>query len=459
MVFSSILFIFRFLPLSLALYYITPNRFKNFILFILSLSFYFWGEAKYFVVIIASIVVDYTIGILIEKYRINKLRTKVFLGISIFFNLGILVFFKYSNFFIDNINYIFSSDISNLNLSLPLGISFYTFQTMSYSIDVYRQKIKAERNIINFAAFVVLFPQLIAGPIVKYKDIKDELKVKNLSFSKIEKGIRLFILGLSRKVLIANNVGLLWEDIKSIGYENISTSLAWLGILAFTIQIYFDFSGYSLMARALGAMFGFTFPKNFDYPFISRSVSEFWRRWHKTLGDFFKEYVYIPMGGDRKGVLRLFLNLFIVWFLTGFWHGASYNFILWGLYFFILISIEKIVLNKLLDRNKLLSHIYLIIAILISFVFFGISDFKMIKIYLFKLFYIQGGVSSIYYLSNYFMIIVISILFSTPYVNNIYNKYIKNKSYLDIFILMILFIVSIAYLVDLSYNPFLYFRF
>ena len=388
MVFSSILFIFRFLPLSLALYYITPNRFKNFILFILSLSFYFWGEAKYFVVIIASIVVDYTIGILIEKYRINKLRTKVFLGISIFFNLGILVFFKYSNFFIDNINYIFSSDISNLNLSLPLGISFYTFQTMSYSIDVYRQKIKAERNIINFAAFVVLFPQLIAGPIVKYKDIKDELKVKNLSFSKIEKGIRLFILGLSRKVLIANNVGLLWEDIKSIGYENISTSLAWLGILAFTIQIYFDFSGYSLMARALGAMFGFTFPKNFDYPFISRSVSEFWRRWHKTLGDFFKEYVYIPMGGDRKGVLRLFLNLFIVWFLTGFWHGASYNFILWGLYFFILISIEKIVLNKLLDRNKLLSHIYLIIAILISFVFFGISDFKMIKIYLFKLFYI-----------------------------------------------------------------------
>ncbi|MGL5576711.1 MAG: MBOAT family O-acyltransferase, partial [Sarcina sp.] len=340
MIFSSILFIFRFLPVALILYYLAPFKYKNLVILILSLFFYSWGEPKYFGIMIASIIVDYTVGRGIEKYYDNKFNKKIFLGISIIFNLGMLIFFKYSNFFIDNINLLLNTSFNNLDLTLPLGISFYTFQTMTYSIDVYRGKVKAEKNIINFGAYVALFPQLIAGPIVKYTDIAVELKERIINMDKLYIGIKLFILGLARKVLIANNIGLLWNEIQAIGFENIGMGMAWLGAIAFTIQIYFDFSGYSLMARGLGAMLGFTFPENFNYPLISKSVSEFWRRWHITLGNFFREYVYIPMGGNRVNKSRLTLNLLVVWALTGFWHGAEYNFVLWGIYFFIILLLE-----------------------------------------------------------------------------------------------------------------------
>ena len=354
MVFSSILFIFRFLPVAMLLYYIVPFKYKNFVILLLSLFFYSWGEPKYFGIMVASILVDYFVGRGIEKYK-EKIKLKqIFLMISICFNLGMLIFFKYSDFFIENINMIFKLDIGLLNLTLPLGISFYTFQTMTYSIDVYRGKVKAEKNIVNFGAYVALFPQLIAGPIVKYTDVAKDLVSRSINFEKISVGIRLFILGLARKVLIANNIGLLWNEIQGLDISRLNSGVAILGAIAFTIQIYFDFSGYSLMARGLGLMLGFEFPENFNYPFVARSVSEFWRRWHITLGSFFREYVYIPLGGNKVSKKRFVLNLLVVWALTGFWHGAEYNFILWGLYFFVLIIIEKFFIGKFLQRNKII---------------------------------------------------------------------------------------------------------
>ena len=299
MVFSSILFIFRFLPIALGIYYLTPKKYKNFSLLILSLIFYSWGEAKYFLIMISSIVVDYFVSRGIERYRERKNIKISLLCISVCFNLGMLFFFKYFNFFIDNINSILGLALNHVKITLPLGISFYTFQTMSYTIDVFRGKVKAEKNIISFGAFVCLFPQLIAGPIVKYTDINKELEDRKMDINQIEEGIELFILGLGRKVLIANNIGMLWTEIEGIGFSNISSVLAWLGVLAFAFQIYFDFSGYSLMAIGLGKMLGFNFPQNFNNPYISRSITEFWRRWHMTLGSWFREYVYIPLGGNR----------------------------------------------------------------------------------------------------------------------------------------------------------------
>ncbi len=330
MVFSSILFIFRFLPIAMILYFLTPNKFKNLTLLIISLIFYSWGEPKYFLIMLASIFVDYFVSRGIDKNKNNKKRRIILLFISIIFNLGMLFFFKYFNFFIENINNIFGLSLKYVKITLPLGISFYTFQTMSYTIDVFLGKVKAEKNIINFGAFVCLFPQLIAGPIVKYTDINIELKERKVDIKQIQDGIELFILGLGSKVLIANNIGAFWTEIEGKGFSNIGSIIAWLSVLSFALQIYFDFSGYSLMAIGLGKMLGFNFPKNFNYPYISKNISEFWRRWHITLGAWFKEYVYIPLGGNRVGKLRLYVNLFIVWFLTGIWHGASYNFILWG---------------------------------------------------------------------------------------------------------------------------------
>ena len=333
MVFSSILFIFRFLPIAMGIYFLTPKKLKNLSLLILSLIFYSWGEPIYFLLMIASIFVDYFISINIEKNNKNKKIKILLLAISIIFNVGILFFFKYINFFIENINNYFNMSLNNVKITLPLGISFYTFQTMSYTIDVFLGKVKAEKNIINFGAFVCLFPQLIAGPIVKYIDISKELKNRDINLDEIQEGIRLFILGLGSKILIANNIGSLWNEVETMGFNNISTILAWMGIIAFSLQIYFDFNGYSLMAIGLGKILGFNFPNNFNYPYESRSITEFWRRWHITLGQWFKQYVYIPLGGNRLGRARTYFNLFIVWFLTGLWHGASYNFILWGLYF------------------------------------------------------------------------------------------------------------------------------
>ena len=458
MVFSSILFIFRFLPIAIILYFLTPNKFKNLTLLFLSLIFYSWGEPKYFLIMIASIFVDYLVSRGIEKNRNNKRICIMLLSISIVFNLGMLFFFKYFNFFIENVNNILGLSLKYVNITLPLGISFYTFQTMSYTVDVFLGKVKAEKNIINFGAFVCLFPQLIAGPIVKYTDINNELKHRKIDAGQIQEGIELFILGLGSKVLIANNIGALWYEIEAKGFSEIGTIMAWISILAFAFQIYFDFSGYSLMAIGLGKMLGFNFPRNFNYPYISKSITEFWRRWHITLGAWFKEYVYIPLGGNRVGRVRLYINLFIVWFLTGFWHGASYNFILWGLYFFILISIEKAILLRFLAKHKIISHIYSMFFILIGWAIFAVVDLYQLKILFKEMFSISKNSQWIYYVRNYGITFIVAAVFSTPIVKNIYNKVIKNDV-LNTFILMVIFLLSIAYLVDATYNPFLYFRF
>lgn len=458
MVFSSILFIFRFLPIAMILYFLTPNKYKNLTLLLISLIFYSWGEPKYFLIMVASIFVDYFISRGIEKSRNNKKVSIALLSISIVFNLGMLFFFKYFNFFLENVNNILELSLKYVKITLPLGISFYTFQTMSYTIDVFLGKVKAEKNIINFGAFVCLFPQLIAGPIVKYTDINVELKHRKIDMKQIQDGIELFILGLGSKVLIANNIGAFWSEIEGKGFAGVGTVIAWISVLAFAFQIYFDFSGYSLMAIGLGKILGFNFPRNFNYPYISKSITEFWRRWHITLGSWFKEYVYIPLGGNRVGRLRLYINLFIVWFLTGFWHGASYNFILWGLYFFILISIEKAVLLKFLEKHKIISHIYSIFFILLGWAIFAVVDLGQLKILLKEMFSISKNNQWMYYVRNYGITFIIATVLSTPIVKNIYNKVIKSDI-LNTFILMIIFLLCIAYLVDATYNPFLYFRF
>lgn len=456
MVFSSLIFIFRFLPIFLMAYFFVPNKYKNLSLLIFSLIFYTFGEPKYFPLMIASIMVDYIISIKIENNFVNRRKCKFLLIFSIIFNIGMLFFFKYCNFFIENINLVFNTSINTIKVALPLGISFYTFQTLSYTIDVYRGKFKAERNIIDFGAFVSLFPQLIAGPIVKYSDINKEIKVRSISFGNLEEGLEEFIIGLSKKVLIANNIGMLWNEISNKNIASISMPLAWLAILAFAFQIYFDFSGYSSMAIGLGKILGFNFPINFNFPYISRSISEFWRRWHITLGSWLKEYIYIPLGGNRVSNRRLFLNLLLLWFLTGFWHGAEYNFILWGMYFFIFIYIEKLFLSKILDKHIIFSHIYTVFVLLIGWCIFAITDLNTLKLYLAKLFTFDLSLDYIFYLRNYLIIFIICIVSSTPLIEKIYSKVSNNIRTVIIFIL---FLLSIAYLVDSSYNPFLYFRF
>ena len=369
-----------------------------------------------------------------------------------------LFVFKYYNFITVNVNNIFKSNIPLSSMTLPLGISFYTFQTLSYTIDVYKGRIRPEKNIINFAAFVTMFPQLIAGPIVKYTDIREKLISRKHNWSLVEEGVEDFIIGLGKKVLLANNFGMLWEEAQSIGFANISTPMAWLSLLAFSLQIYYDFSGYSTMAIGLGKMLGFVFPKNFNYPYISKSISEFWRRWHITLGSWFKEYIYIPLGGNRKGKKRTFLNLLIVWFLTGLWHGAEFNFILWGLYFFLLISLEKLILDKYLNNYKFFAHIYTIFMLLMGWAIFAITDLNLLKVFLKQLFACKYNTELIYYLQNYLIIIVIGVVCSTPVVSSIWNR-LKINKYVSTLILISIFILSVAYLVDSSYNPFLYFRF
>ena len=454
MIFSSNLFIFQFLPIIFLLLLITPKKYQNLILFIGSLIFYAWGEVRYIFIMFASVLVDFVCSNQIEKNRLTH-KTRIYLWISVFFNLGMLFAFKYSNFFINNLNALFDLSIRNVNLTLPLGISFYTFQTMSYTIDVYRNKVKADSNIIDFGAYVCLFPQLIAGPIVRYSDIAIELKSRVLNFENMEKGIRIFLLGLSSKVLLANNIGMLWDEI--ILLPNPSTITLWLGLIAFGFQIYFDFSGYSLMAIGLGRMLGFHFPDNFNYPYISQSMTEFWNRWHITLGSWFKEYVYIPLGGNRKGPLRLAINLFIVWFLTGFWHGAEYNFILWGLYFYVLLLAEKFLLLPFLRKHPILSRLYFIPLILLGWAIFAISDLSLLAQYLTTLFSLTSGYEWIYYLQNYGVILLFCFVFATPVGKWVINKI--NSTLIQDGLLYLSFIIAVAYLVDSSYNPFLYFRF
>ena len=456
MVFSSLVFIFRFLPAFILVYFFTPTKYKNFTLLIFSLLFYSLGEPIYFPIMIASILVDYCVGIAIENNFNNRPKCRFLLTISIVTNMGMLFFFKYSNFFIDNINLILSTSFKNLNIALPLGISFYTFQTLSYSIDIFRGKASAERNIIDFGAFVSSFPQLIAGPIVKYTDINKEIKKRKISFDNFEIGLEKFVIGLGEKVLLANNIGMLWNDIYTKNINEISMPLAWLGILSFSFQIYFDFAGYSSMAIGLGKIIGFDFPINFNFPYISKSISEFWRRWHITLGSWLKEYIYIPLGGNRVSKKRLFLNLLILWFLTGFWHGAEYTFILWGLYFFLLIYIEKRFLYIFIDKSIVFAHIYTIFFLLIGWAIFAIDNLRLLSSYLKRMFSFNLTLDFVYYINNYFIVLIICFLCSTPLILNIYMKIGKPIKSL---IVIIIFILSISYLVDSTYNPFLYFRF
>lgn len=468
MIFSSVLFMSIFLPITLGIYFIAPRKWRNLVLFIASLVFYAWGEPVYVVLMLFSTVVDYTHGILLEKYDSNDTIRKILVISSACINLGLLGFFKYSDFLITNLNSIFNWQISPLHLALPIGISFYTFQTMSYTIDVYRRKVPVQKNIISFGCYVAMFPQLIAGPIVRYIDIVEELNHRKESWEQFTQGVYLFLWGLGKKVLLANAIGSLWDTILAyyVGGSSMSVAMYWLGIIAFAFQLYFDFSGYSDMAIGLGHMFGFKFPKNFNYPYISLSVSEFWRRWHITLGTWFKEYVYIPLGGNRVSKLKWVRNVAIVWFLTGLWHGANWNFIAWGLYFGVLLGLEKIVLNQYLVKlPKFIRWIYTIVIVLISWCLFAIEDLPLALSYIGGLFGrgTLGMIDSytLYLLSNYGWLLLVLAIASLPVFPYLRKKYGDSKLLCVARVVLgcSILVVSMAYLVDAGYNPFLYFRF
>ena len=471
MIFSTPIFIFVFLPCILAVYYISPRKLKNTSLFLASLVFYAWGEPVYVSIMLFSTVFDFVNGLFIEKFKFQKKYTlsKLVLIISIVGNLSILFFFKYSDFVINNINQLFSLNINNLDLTLPIGISFYTFQTMSYTIDVYRGQVKAQKNIIDFGTFVSLFPQLVAGPIVRYKTIAEQLKTREHSIDKFSQGVKRFIVGLGKKVLLANNIGMIWQQISTSNIDNLPIASAWLGAICFSMQIYFDFSGYSDMAIGLGKMLGFDFLENFNLPYISKSITEFWRRWHISLGTWFKEYVYIPLGGNKHGTRKLIRNMFIVWALTGFWHGANWNFVFWGLYFGIILIIEKLFLLELLNKlPNFIKHVYTLFLVVISWMIFAIEDTATLGKYLKTMFGFNNtsmiNNETIYlFLTNMFLLIIciIAITSLPNYINSKLQKLecIELLNHCRNVIYIIIFIVSITFLISASYNPFLYFRF
>ena len=459
MVFSSILFLFRFFPIAMLVYYIAPRRYKNLVLLVESLVFYSWGEVRYFPIMIASILVDFIASNGIERHRQSKGACRAFLTLSVVFNLGMLGFFKYTNFLLLNLGAVTGLSFPPLSLTLPLGISFYTFQTMSYTIDVYRGRARVQRNFATFAAFVCLFPQLIAGPIVRYTDVNRELKSRVITLDGVQEGIDIFIRGLGRKVLIANNIGALWTEVSAMNFEVISTPLAWLGILAYTFQIYFDFSGYSQMAIGLGRMLGFRFPQNFDDPYIAKSVTEFWRRWHMTLGSWFREYLYIPLGGNRCSFPRQVFNLFVVWAATGLWHGASWNFVLWGLYFFVFLVLEKAFLRPRLEKTRVLGHLYLLFLVVVSWAIFAITDFAALGRFLAAMFSFRPGTEWLYYLRNYGVTFLLAGFLSTPLLARWEARWGERGRMAKNLVLGVVLIASIAYLEDATYNPFLYFRF
>lgn len=475
MIFSSLLFLFRFLPIVLILYYAVPFKYRNCILFISSLIFYSWGEPVYIVLMLFSTVFDFYNGKHVYKLKTegNLKKAKIFIIFSVIVNLSLLGFFKYCDFFMGSLNNIFGLDVEFLNIALPVGISFYIFQTMSYCLDIYLNDEKPQKKIIAFGTYVALFPQLIAGPIVRYKDISAELVKRNENFDDFAYGITRFVAGLGKKVLLANNIGMIWDSYKVMEGSQISVFGAWLGITCFAFQIYFDFSGYSDMAIGLGKMFGFTFPENFNYPYISRSLTEFWRRWHISLGTWFREYVYIPLGGNRCKVTRNIFNIFLVWFLTGFWHGASYNFIIWGMYFGIILIFEKMFLLKILKKIKpIFSNIYAITLILTGWVMFEFTDMQSLIHYLKVMWGLSGNslidADTLFILKENAVLFIILIIGVTPLpiklVTFVKEKYLMGKGVIIAFAAsniynLAIMTVSLFYLVDASYNPFLYFRF
>ncbi len=467
MLFSSIPFLYVFLPLVVLCYFLVPKCLKNTVLLLFSLFFYAWGEPRYVIIMLISVTCGYVLGILIEKFRSNKKLSKLFVILSAVISLGFLAYFKYANFFIKNFSVLTGISVTALKVVLPIGISFYTFQLLSYTIDVYRGNVPAQKNFITLSAYIALFPQLIAGPIVRYSDVAEQLESRTHTFEKASHGIRRFIIGLSKKVLIANALGELCDAFKLSSDQ--SVVFWWLYAVALSLHIYFDFSGYSDMAIGLGKIFGFDFLQNFNYPFISKTISEFWRRWHMSLSYWFRDYVYIPLGGNRVSRPRYIFNVFVVWFLTGFWHGAEWNFIIWGVYFGIFLVVEKFFLLKVLDKIKFVRHFYVLFFIAISFVIFDneglVVPFKAVG-HLFG----AGDLPLVsrefwYYLRSYAPTLIIAAIGSTPVVRDTLNRISEKKlpkqllNLVEIPVLVILVLTVTAYLVDGSFNPFLYFRF
>ena len=468
MVFSDSVFICVFLPIVLAGYYICPKRLRNSFLLLVSLVFYAWGEPKYVFLMMFSIAINYAFGLLLDRNRKNVRLSKALLALSVVIDIGLLCVFKYTDFVITNLNRAFNADIGLVNLALPIGISFYTFQAMSYTIDVYRDDVKVQRNILDFGMYITMFPQLIAGPIVRYSDVEAQLKERSVSAEDFASGICRFVVGLGKKVLLANQIGALWDQIYALGGET-SVLMAWLGAIAYTFQIYFDFSGYSDMAIGLGRIFGFKFPENFRYPYESKSITEFWRRWHITLSTWFKEYLYIPLGGNRKGMARQILNLFIVWALTGFWHGAGWNFVMWGLYYFLFLVLEKLFMLKVLDKlPAFVRHIYALFIIVIGWVIFACDDTSVLLPYLGSMFGANGltGGLDLYLLTTRAALLVILCIASTQLPKRL-AAFVGRKLCLgeeSAFCIkaaatILLLALCMMFLVVDSYNPFLYFRF
>ena len=467
MVFSTPIFLFYFLALTLLVYYVVPRKGRNVVLLISSLFFYYWGEREYVAIMFLSTAIDYTHGMLVErcKKKGNNKGARMAVASSIIFNLALLLFFKYWDFLAGSLQAMGLTFMPVLNIHLPIGISFYTFQTMSYTIDVYRGDTRAQRNIINFSTFVTLFPQLIAGPIIKYKDLGDQINERTTSTEKFASGVQIFMVGMAKKVLVANNVGMLWEAYKAMSAGELTVLGAWLGVIAFTFQIYFDFSGYSDMAIGLGRMLGFEFLPNFNYPYISKSITEFWRRWHISLSTWFREYLYIPLGGNRCSKPRWMFNLLVVWAATGIWHGASWNYLIWGLYFFVLLMLEKFFLLKVLSKAPaLVGHIYTLFFVVVSWAIFAIEDFAQLGSYL-KVMFGLGGVPLMdaklgYYVTSYLPILLVAAVASTPLGAKLYHK-LKTPAAEVVCTVLVLagLVVCTAYLVDGTYNPFLYFRF
>ncbi len=465
MVFSSLLFMFIYLPVVLAVYYIAPLKWRNPWLFVVNLIFYAWGEPVYVLLMIFSITINYITGFFVaqHKHSDNK-KAKTILIINIVLNLAMLGFFKYYDLFASTLSLIPGVNIPTLGLTLPIGISFYTFQTMSYPIDVYRGDATLQKNYISFGTFVALFPQLIAGPIVRYKDIADQLGFRAGSIDQFASGVRRFCVGLAKKVLIANNIGMLWDIYSAQASAEMTVVGAWMGILAFSLQLYFDFSAYSDMAIGLGRMLGFEFLENFDYPYISKSVTEFWRRWHMSLGTWFRDYLYIPLGGNRCSKKRQFFNILVVWACTGFWHGANWTFLCWGLYYALFLMLEKAFLLKKLNKVPAIGHIYAVLVAVCGWVLFDLPSLSQAGSYYASMFgFAEGGfvnATDLFYLKNYAVIFIVSILAALPLGKNLYNKLpAKVQSITSPLLILACLVFSTAYLVDATYNPFLYFRF
>ncbi len=463
MVFASITFLYYFLPMFLILYFVVPKKYKNIVLLIFSIIFYFYGEPKYILLMLIEVLFSYFMTLSLEK---NK--SKSLLGVIISFHIFLLCVFKYFNFIITNINSIFDGNISLLNIVLPIGISFYTFQIISYEVDVYRGKVKASKSLIDYMTYVFLFPQLIAGPIVRYETVSKELKSRKVTLEDFSYGVNRFIIGLFKKVVIANNIGELCNILN--GSSEVSVLLYWILGISYMLQIYFDFSGYSDIAIGIGRMIGFKFPENFNYPYIADSVTDFWRRWHMTLSSWFRDYVYIPLGGNRVSTLKHIRNILVVWMLTGLWHGASWNFIIWGIYFGVILIIEKYFLNKILEKlPRVIRNIYAMFIVMISFIIFSSDDISSALTVIKGLFSFSSLKLSndfmIYYIRSYGVILTGGLVLCTPLIKNAINKLRENKilnyiiNIFEVIVLVLIFVIITSMLIDSSYNPFLYFRF